>query len=412
MEEKLITRKAAKRREEIEPPRGLSSARRWRDPVLYVPGFFRCYFLSASIRRRLRRLDFEVHSVRMPNFAAGDLARAARFLQERMEELRVLLGARRLSVIGQGLGGLAARCAVERLGAEECLGKLIMLGTPNHGSYTMYLFSVFRGARQMLPGNLFLAALNRSYESILSSGKILPYYSLYTPYDLVVVPWTSCRLEGAENLRVGWFCSHMGLVRSRKVAALVASLLEGEERRDGNVEEDEALLEELNSALEKNPEDEGCLYRRGMLYLQYGYYGLAIEDLNRLVKLKPDFAEAYFLRGKALRRKITYDENPLYNRAIRDFDQVIKLKPGWAEAYYHRGVCYALLNAWTEALDNWDRALILDRDYYPAYMARGIARKRKGDLAGAADDFREVLRIRPDEPDALRFLSRLEYEDR
>jgi tetratricopeptide (TPR) repeat protein len=88
------------------------------------------------------------------------------------------------------------------------------------------------------------------------------------------------------------------------------------------------------------------------------------------------------LRGKALRRKMSYDENPIYNRAIRDFNQVIRLKPGWADAYYERGVCYALLNAWTDAVDSWDRALIINRDLYPAYLARGLGRRKRGDIAG------------------------------
>jgi len=113
------------------------------------------------------------------------------------------------------------------------------------------------------------------------------------------------------------------------------------------------------------------------------------------------------LRGKALRHKMSYDENPIYNRAIRDFNQVIRARPGWAEAYYERGVCYALLNAWNEAVDNWDRALILNRDLYQAYLARGLGRRKKGDISGAIKDFTEVLRIQPDEPEALRFLSEL-----
>ena len=55
----------------------------------------------------------------------------------------------------------------------------------------------------------------------------------------------------------------------------------------------------------------------------------------------------------------------------------------------------------------WDRALIIDRDLYPAYLARGLGRMKKGDFAGAAEDFTEVLRIQPDEPEATRFLSEL-----
>ncbi|MDY6795367.1 MAG: tetratricopeptide repeat protein [Actinomycetota bacterium] len=407
MQERIITRKEKARISKEDFPEHLSLRRSRRDPILFIPGFFRFYLLSAAIRRRLRSLDFEVYSVRLPNFAAGDIRGGARILLERVEEVRALLGVRRLSLIGQGLGGLVARCMAEQLGGADYLSRLVMLGTPNHGSVSFYPLFLCKGARQMLPGSSFLSNLNSTYSRILKESADLNYASVYTPYDLFVVPWINCRLQGAYNLRMGWFCTHMGLVRSRAVLKLLVELLEGDITGGEGAEEEDALLKELSQSLEDDLQDEGDLYRRAMLLMERGYYGWAIKDLTRLIKMRQDLPEAYLLRGKALRRKISYDENPIYNRAIRDFNQVIKLKPGWAEAYYQRGVCYALLNSWSDAVDNWDRSLILNRDFYQSYLARGIGRKRRGDIAGAVEDFREVLRIQPDEPEALRFLSEL-----
>jgi hypothetical protein len=409
MEERVLTRKDKAPLSREGFPERLSPARRRRVPVLYVPGFFRLNVFSAAIRKRLRDLDFEVYTIRLPEFAAGDIARGARILVGRMEDLRVLLGVRRLSLIGQGMGGLVARYAVERMGATDYLARLIMLGTPNHGTHSSYPFFAFKAARQAFPSSPFLAGLSGDYLGMLEEGVDLPYVSVYTSKDLAVVPWTSCRLEGADNLRVKWFCTHIGLIRSKNLMGVLTGLLEDEkEEAEGLTEADEdALLSELTQSLEGEPQDEGDLFRRGKLLLDRGYYGWAVRDLSRLVKLRPDFPEAYMLRGKALRRKMSYDENPIYNRAIRDFNQVIRIKPGLAEAYYERGVCYALLNAWSDALDNWDRALILNRDLYPAYLARGLGRRKRGDIAGAVEDFTEVLRIQPDEPEALRFLSEM-----
>jgi tetratricopeptide (TPR) repeat protein len=282
-----------------------------------------------------------------------------------------------------------------------------MLGTPNRGSYCAYPFFFFKAAREMFPSSDFLVDLAAGHDEALEEGASLPYTSLYTSKDLAVVPWSSCRMEGAENVRVGWFCTHMGLVRSRNLMGVIVGMLEGEDTETESFveEEEDTLLRELTLSLQEEHQDEGDLFRRGKLLLDRGYYNWAVRDLSRLIKLRPDFPEAYMLRGKAFRRKMSYDENPIYNRAVRDFNQVISLKPGWAEAYYERGVCYALLNAWSDAVDSWDRALILNRDLYPAYLARGLGRRKKGDLAGAAEDFTEVLRIQPDEPEALRFLS-------
>lgn len=387
----------------------LFPGRRKRDPVLYVPGFIRFYISSTAIRRRLRNLDFEIYTLRMPNFNAGDVRWGGRILLGKVEELRVLLGAKRVSVIGQGLGGLVARTMAEQLGGAPFLSKLIMLGTPNHGSFTFYLFFPFQAARQAWPGSSFLESLSRAYEETWR-GDGSPYYSIYTNLDAAIVPWTRCRLEGAENIRLGWPCTHMGMVRSRAVALLLAKLLEGEADEDDRrrAEEDRESLQELNLILEEDPMDDAALLRRARILLEWGYYREAINDLNRVIKLRPDLPEAFLLRGRAYRHKIQYEDNPLYSPAIRDYSQAIRLEPSSAEAYHERGVCYALLNSWGEAMEDWDRALILNRDFFPAYLARGMARRKRGDVEGAKEDFREVLRVNPEEPDALRFLSELE----
>jgi pimeloyl-ACP methyl ester carboxylesterase len=407
LEERVLARKDKVKLIREGFPESLSPARRRREPVLYVPGFLRFNFLSTTLRRRLKNLDFEVYTIRLPNFAAGDIRKGARILMAKMEELRVLLGVRRLSLIGQGLGGLVARFAVEQMGAKDYLGRMIMLGTPNHGSVSFYPLFVFKAARETFPSSSFLQDLSAGYHGMLTEGTDLPYASFYTSKDFAVVPWTSCRLEGAENFRVGWFCTHMGLARSSNLMGILTDMLEGEEAEtESYIDEDEdALLQELALSLQEEPDDEGDLFRRGKLLMDRGYYSWAERDLSRLIRLRPDFPEAYMSRGKVLRSKMNYDENPIYNRAIRDFNQVIRLKPGWAEAYYERGVCYALLNDWSDAVDSWDRALLLNRDLYPGYLARGLGRRKKGDIAGAVEDFTEVLRIQPDEPEALRFLS-------
>ncbi|MDI6873040.1 tetratricopeptide repeat protein [Candidatus Solincola sp.] len=409
LEVRVVGRRECGAARQPETVESIDPSRRGRYPVLYVPGFLRLYVLSAALRRRLRNLDFAVYTLRMPNFNSGDIRWSAKVLLDKVDELRVLSGADRVALIGQGLGGLVARFMVEGLGGAEFLYRLVMLGTPNRGSLTFYLFFPFKAARQMLPRSAFLRNLAEAYRETWGEESP-PYYSVCTPLDAAVIPWTSCLLEGAENLRPGWPCTHMGLVRSRAVAALLSVLLEGEADREERrrAEEDQAALRDLNRALEEDPLNDAALLRRAEMLMKWGYYSAALRDLKRLAKLRPDLPELYILAGRAYRHKIKYDDNPLYNQAIRNYTRAISLEPGSAEAYFERGVCYALLNAWGEAVDDWDRALILNRDYYPAYLARGLARRRRGDMGGAEEDFREVLRINPGDRDASRFLSELE----
>ncbi|MGD0021364.1 MAG: tetratricopeptide repeat protein [Smithellaceae bacterium] len=60
----------------------------------------------------------------------------------------------------------------------------------------------------------------------------------------------------------------------------------------------------------------------------------AIEYLNNAIKLQPDFAEAYYSRGRA------YHDLGQYQRAIEDYTKAISLKPDFAFAYSSRGSAY------------------------------------------------------------------------
>ncbi len=62
----------------------------------------------------------------------------------------------------------------------------------------------------------------------------------------------------------------------------------------------------------------------------------AIECLNKAIKLKPDFAEAYYNRG------IAYAVIGQHLRAIEDFNEAIRLKPDDADAHKNRACCLAL----------------------------------------------------------------------
>jgi tetratricopeptide (TPR) repeat protein len=62
----------------------------------------------------------------------------------------------------------------------------------------------------------------------------------------------------------------------------------------------------------------------------------AIEYLNNAIKLQPDYANAYIVRGFA------YDNLYQYQRAIEDFNKAIRLKPDLAVAYNNRGAAYLL----------------------------------------------------------------------
>jgi tetratricopeptide (TPR) repeat protein len=62
----------------------------------------------------------------------------------------------------------------------------------------------------------------------------------------------------------------------------------------------------------------------------------AIEDYNKTIRLKPDYANAYVSRG------IAYYDHGQQQLAIEDFNKAIRLQPDYASAYVNRGRAYFL----------------------------------------------------------------------
>ena len=76
----------------------------------------------------------------------------------------------------------------------------------------------------------------------------------------------------------------------------------------------------------------------GGLFSEVRSHKRAISAYDMVLRLKPDFAEAYYNRGTA---KTFIAE---YEAAIADFDEAIRLNPEFLEAYYNRGLTKSTLN--------------------------------------------------------------------
>ena len=84
-----------------------------------------------------------------------------------------------------------------------------------------------------------------------------------------------------------------------------------------------------------------------------GRHEEAISDLNEAIRLKPNYAEAYLIRGLS--------KNNLGRReeAISDLNEAIRLKPNYAEAYLTRGLVKGNLRKVEEAKVDYQMALKL-----------------------------------------------------
>ena len=127
--------------------------------------------------------------------------------------------------------------------------------------------------------------------------------------------------------------------------------------------------------------------------------GNALTNLSRAIELKPDFGDAYYLRGLAHALEEEYDE------AIADFEQVIELDPNHTDVpvaltgvHAGRGAEYALQGNYDKAIADFEKAIKLGADNDDvrsglalAYLKRGIDHLDEGDEDEAVADFNRAI---------------------
>jgi TonB family protein len=128
------------------------------------------------------------------------------------------------------------------------------------------------------------------------------------------------------------------------------------EQKDDFNERMEKASGDIHKLIQLDPEPWFYWFRRGALYdarskayFRRGDYDRAIADLNTLIQLEPNRAEAYHNRGAAYGAKGDLD------RAIADFDRAIQLNPRLKSAHYNRGGAYKLKGDHDRARADFDR---------------------------------------------------------
>ena len=130
-----------------------------------------------------------------------------------------------------------------------------------------------------------------------------------------------------------------------------------------------------------------------MAYVRMGHPDWARAVLESLMKQNSGEALYSYWLGR-----LDYDGHE-YNRAIRHFQHAIELAPGMARAYDNLGLCYYYQNQNALAVDNYKKAIELDRDSpHPSpwpYLNLAITQQFLNQANDAETNLREAIRIDP-----------------
>ncbi|SRR5579883_826617 len=130
-------------------------------------------------------------------------------------------------------------------------------------------------------------------------------------------------------------------------------------------------------------------YYRGSARAQMGDQQGAIEDYNQALRINPYLALAYNNRGLA--RNQLGDKQ----KAMEDYDQALRIDPSLAVAFYNRGATFVELGNKQKAIEDYDKALQINPNLALAYNNRGLLRAELGDKQKAIEDYDKALQIDP-----------------
>lgn len=127
----------------------------------------------------------------------------------------------------------------------------------------------------------------------------------------------------------------------------------------------------------------------GTLYAQERKFDEAIEALQQARSLASEEASIYFALGSARFQKTDYQG------AIEDLQAGLRLRPETTDAWFDLGNAHLMLKQYSEAKIAFNRALAIEKDFWPALTNIGLVLFEEGDVRGAIDKWQASLVIDP-----------------
>ncbi|MGB3298328.1 MAG: triacylglycerol lipase [Phormidesmis sp.] len=161
-------------------------AKNARSPVVLVHGIWNTAGIFAPLQTYLELAGWTVYAPSLtPNNGDAPLEALAEQVASFVEDA---LGSQQpFNLVGFSMGGLISRYYVQRLGGLARVQQFVTVSAPHQGTL-LGLFSHRYGIRQMRPGSLFLSELNGDIHQL----KNVQFFSLWTPFDLLILPpWSS-----------------------------------------------------------------------------------------------------------------------------------------------------------------------------------------------------------------------------
>ena len=142
--------------------------------------------------------------------------------------------------------------------------------------------------------------------------------------------------------------------------------------------------------LSKDYPDESLLFNiRGACYAGLGQLDIAVQNYEKALSIKPDYAKAHYNLGGALQ-----ELDKLHDSA-KSYENAIALEPENAQAHINLAIVLRELDQLEEAEASCRKAIVLDPEYAEAHSCLSIILYANGDLNSALESIKKAYSINP-----------------
>ncbi|MEA5576241.1 triacylglycerol lipase [Anabaena sp. UHCC 0451] len=196
----------------------MNNKTRKRNPVLLVHGINDTGAVFDKMAFYLRKQGMVVCTVDLkPNNGSEVLDKLAQQVADYVNA--TFAPEQPLDIVGFSMGGIVSRYYIQRLGGIEKVKRFITISSPHQGTNIAYL-TWLKGALQMQPDSDFLNDLNSDVEML----KKLNFTSIWTPYDLIILPAESSRIPFGKEVILP-VALHPWMLTDKRTFEVVAAAL-------------------------------------------------------------------------------------------------------------------------------------------------------------------------------------------
>jgi len=168
-----------------------------------------------------------------------------------------------------------------------------------------------------------------------------------------------------------------------------------------------STLDKINDEIVANPMSPNGYYKRALYYKNEYNFDLALEDIDRALKVTPDVAELVYAKADIIFNKAGADQNPdmyaeclstlekakeldsthvdnlillgrmhlankNHEKAIAHFDQALRQNKNAANAYFWKGMTFEKLGKYEQAFSSYQTTIEQDPEHVSAYNHLGL----------------------------------------